>query len=194
MQERKEVDVPSADFSPRPVETAIFVAIGGNLGDREATFVGALRALEREPDLKVIGLSPVFETDAVGPGDQPPYLNAVLRLESRLAPIALLAVLQRLELAAGRDRSPDAIRWGARILDLDLLFFGSMRLSMPDLVLPHPRADERAFVLRPMAALAPRFVHPVLDRSMEALLSGRPAQEEFTVRKFPDPDGWYVAE
>ena len=120
------------------------VALGANLGDR----IGTLRAAVEEIGGlgTVLAVSGVFETDPVGGPEQPAYLNAVLLLETGLTPQALLAALQAIETGHGRTRE---VRWGARTLDLDILDFDGLVLDEPDLVLPHPRAHERAFVLVP---------------------------------------------
>ena len=174
----------------------VFVALGANLGDREATFAAVVRTLEREPDLLLLAASPVYETDPVGPGDQGPYLNAVLGLRSWLAPLELLGRLQQIEAMLGRDRGRDAVRWGARTIDLDLLFYGDRCIDLPELVVPHPRAHERAFVLVPLAELAPTFVHPRIGVTIEAitvsLLDTRHGKAHDTepVRRWRRPAGW----
>lgn len=136
-----------------------YVSIGTNLGDRDAHLALALRRLAELPETDVAGVSPVFETDPVGPPPQGPFLNAVVRLRTRLAPGALLAALLAIEREAGRTRGAE--RNAARTLDLDLLLHGDLVLDEPGLTLPHPRLAERAFVLEPLAALAPALVHPV---------------------------------
>jgi 2-amino-4-hydroxy-6-hydroxymethyldihydropteridine diphosphokinase len=137
-----------------------FVSLGSNLGDRSAQLARALRRMAELPGTSVTGLSPVFETDAVGPGPQGPHLNAVVRMVTAIEPRALLAALHRIEDEAGRSRG--SVRWAARSLDLDLLLYGERVIDEPDLVLPHPRIAERAFVLEPLAALAPDRRHPTL--------------------------------
>lgn len=165
-----------------------FVALGSNLGDRGRIFSAAVRALDAKASLDLIAASPVFETDPVGPGEQGAYFNAVVSLRTGLAPPALLRLLQDIEVSLGRDRSEAAVRWGPRTIDLDVLFYAERRIDTPDLVIPHPRAHERAFVLVPMAALAPDFIHPVLGSSMQRLVSMQPEVE--SMRRMPDPDGW----
>lgn len=164
-----------------------FVAFGANLGDREATFADAVSRLDREPDVRLIAASPVYETPPFGPPGQPPYLNAVVELRVWLAPLDLLRRLQAIETALGRDRSGEE-RYGPRPLDLDLLFFGDRCLEVPDLSVPHPRLHERAFVLTPLAAIAPDFRHPVLGTVIRDLALGRPDADE--IRAWPRPPGW----
>ncbi|KEF33574.1 2-amino-4-hydroxy-6-hydroxymethyldihydropteridine pyrophosphokinase [Deinococcus sp. RL] len=146
--------------------TAAYVALGANLGDPLAALRwarGELRRLGR-----VTGTSALYRTVPVGgPPGQPDYLNAVLRLETDLPPPALLAALHALEAAAGRERRE---RWAARPLDLDLLLYGEEVWDTPGLTLPHPRAWERAFVLAPLADLAPELRHPVTGEEAAAAL------------------------
>ena len=105
-----------------------------------------------------------------------------------VVPLALLGRLQAIEQALGRDRGPDAVRWGPRAIDLDLLFFGDRAVSLPDLEVPHPRLHERAFVLVPLADVAPALVHPVRGGSVEAMLAAQGGIEEIVTR--PRPQGW----
>jgi 2-amino-4-hydroxy-6-hydroxymethyldihydropteridine diphosphokinase len=129
--------------------TRAFLGLGSNVGDRLGFLRGAVESL----GTSVVGVSPVYETDPVGgPVDQGPYLNIVVELRTDLAPRELLAVAQRLESGAGRVRD---VRWGPRTLDVDVLAVGELRVDTPDLVVPHPRIADRAFVLVPLADLDP---------------------------------------
>lgn len=146
--------------------TVAYVALGANLGDPLATLRWAREGLARLGT--VTGVSALYRTAPVGgPAEQPDYLNAVLRLETALAPPDLLAGLHRLEAEAGRERRQ---RWEARTLDLDLLLCGEEVWVTPDLALPHPRAWDRAFVLAPLADLAPGLAHPVTGERVRAAL------------------------
>ncbi len=166
----------------------VFVAVGANLDDREATFAAVVRALESESDLLLVGASTVYETDPIGPPGQEAYLNAVLGLRSWLSPIELLHRLQSIEVLLGRDRSGAAERWGPRRIDLDLLFFGERCIDLPELVVPHPRAHERAFVLLPLAELAPSLVHPRMGVTVGELV--RVHLDSEAVRPWRRPEGW----
>lgn len=146
--------------------TLAYVSIGTNLGDRAAHLDFAVAAIGALPDTRVHALSPVFETDPVGPPPQGAYLNAVARVATRLAPRALLDALLAIEREGGRERGT---RNAARTLDLDVLLYGDRIVDEPGLVVPHPRLAERAFILEPLAALAPALVHPRLGESIASL-------------------------
>jgi len=128
-----------------------FLALGSNLGDREAFLREAVGSLS-----EVVAVSPVYETEPVGgPGGQGAYLNIVVELDTDLSPRALLGVCHRLESAAGRVREE---RWGPRTLDVDILWHESGPVVEPDLEVPHPRMAERRFVMEPFADIAPDLV------------------------------------
>jgi 2-amino-4-hydroxy-6-hydroxymethyldihydropteridine diphosphokinase len=146
--------------------TLAYVSIGTNLGDRMAYLDFAVRAIGALPDTRVDALSPIFETDPVGPPPQGAYLNAVARIATSLAPRELLDALLAIERDAGRERGA---RNAARTLDLDVLLYGDRLLDEPGLVVPHPRLAERAFILEPLAALAPALIHPLLGMSIASL-------------------------
>jgi pantoate--beta-alanine ligase len=138
----------------------VWVALGSNLGDRRANLEGACEALRCADGVEVVRVSPWTETRAEGgPSGQPDYLNGCLEARTTLAPHTFLWLLQRLESQFGRDRARE-VRNGPRPLDLDLLFYDELRLDEPELVLPHPRLEERLFVLEPLCALAPELVLP----------------------------------
>jgi 2-amino-4-hydroxy-6-hydroxymethyldihydropteridine diphosphokinase len=131
--------------------TRAFLGLGSNLGDRRQYLRDAVADL---PD--VVAVSPVYETDPVGgPTDQAKYLNLVVELDTERSPRELLGIAHRLETAAGRIRSE---RWGPRTLDIDVLLVGDLAVDETDLVVPHPRMWERAFVLSPLHDLAPELV------------------------------------
>ncbi|MCU1678615.1 MAG: 2-amino-4-hydroxy-6-hydroxymethyldihydropteridine pyrophosphokinae [Frankiales bacterium] len=124
------------------------LAAGSNLGDRQATLAQGLALLAVHPQLSIVAVSPVYETDPVGGPAQDDYLNLVALADTDLAPRALLGLLHVVEAAADRERH---VRWGPRTLDLDLITYGDLISPDADLTLPHPRAHERAFVLQPWA-------------------------------------------
>lgn len=143
-----------------------YIAFGSNLGDRLGTLQAALSELQSRAKIKVTKLSSVYETEPVGYLDQGPFLNGVLELETSLEAMDLLAVLLGIEAMFGRVRDK---KDGPRTLDLDMIFYGDLLLEREDLILPHPRLHERAFVLLPLRELAPELVHPVLAKTVEEL-------------------------
>ena len=134
-----------------PLSTA-YLALGSNLGDRAALLRGALISLERGGAVRVVAESSVYETAPVGGPEQPDYLNMVVAVETSLNPEALLERCLAAEAEQGRVRRE---RWGARTLDIDLLIYGGASMQTERLTLPHPRMTERAFVLVPLAEIAP---------------------------------------
>ena len=145
-----------------------YVGVGSNLGDRWARLAQAGRELRASPGIAVARASRVWDTAPLGP-PQPRYLNAVLELETTLAPLPLLDVLQRIERSGGRVRGP--VRWAARTLDLDLLLYGEEVVRHPRLVVPHPDLVSRRFVLAPLAELCPDRVVPGTGRTVAQLLA-----------------------
>ena len=172
----------------------VYVAIGANLGDREATFSKAIGALRLEPDLEPFAASPVYETPPLGPEGQPPYLNAVIALRTSLSPIELLDRLQAIENRLGRDRGPDSVRWGPRTIDLDVLFYGDRCIDEPRLVVPHPSAHERAFVMVPLASIAPGLVHPRLGLRVSEILAALPDHERAGLSLQSSPTDWLATD
>jgi len=134
-----------------------FVALGSNLEDPVQQVDAAIAALDHLPATRVLRASCLYRTPPWGVLDQPDFVNAVAELQTMLAPLDLLDALQRLESAAGRERTR---RFGPRVLDLDLLWHGHGSIDLPTLTLPHPRMHERAFVILPLAEIAPGWILP----------------------------------
>jgi 2-amino-4-hydroxy-6-hydroxymethyldihydropteridine diphosphokinase len=136
----------------------VYVGLGSNLGDREATLRAAVAALESTPGIEVVAVSSFRETAPVGLLDQPDFLNGVLALETDLGARELLDALLAVERRLGRVRGPE--RYGPRTIDLDLLLYGAEEIDEPGLTVPHPRLPERAFVLEPLHELDPALQIP----------------------------------
>ena len=136
-----------------------YVALGSNLGDREATLLDAVETLRAEPGIEVGAVSTLIETDPVGFLDQPRFLNGVVALDTTLSATALLELLLEVERHFGRSRDGVPAE-GPRTLDLDLLLYGDAEIDEPGLRVPHPRMHERLFVLEPLAEIAPGLEIP----------------------------------
>jgi len=161
------------------LESPAFIGLGGNLGDAVAALKAALLALDALPDTRVVRASKLYRTAAWGVTDQPDFINAVALLHTRREPRQLLEDLLEIERHAGRHRLDDGSdRWGPRTLDLDLLLFGDARIDEPGLHVPHPRLHERAFVLVPLAEIAPDARIPGVGTAAQALARMAPAQVE----------------
>jgi len=142
-----------------------FVGLGSNLGNnRNGIFespkqqlLNAIQSIDNQTTINLLRTSPFYQTQAIGPGDQPDYINAAIKIETSLSAHQLLLALQNIENQQGRARKE---RWGARTLDLDILVFDQLIENSEQLILPHPRAHERAFVLAPLNDLDPNLVIP----------------------------------
>lgn len=141
------------------------IALGSNLGDSQQILGAALRQLDADAQIEVVACSQLYRTAPVGP-PQPDYLNCCALLQTSLTPTALLRRLLAVEAAFGRVRRQ---RWGPRLLDLDLLLFGDWVIDTPTLQVPHPRMHERAFVLVPLAEIAPDWIDPVSGKAIAQL-------------------------
>jgi len=154
----------------------VFVALGSNLGDRQALLDEAARRVARLPETRVISVAPVIQTAALlPPGStigQPDYPNTVVELRTGLEPGPLLVELKGIERAMGRTVTT---RWAPRLIDLDLILFGDRVLESAELQVPHPGLASRRFVLEPLLALAPTLAHPVLKVPLAQLLAALPA-------------------
>jgi len=166
--------VPAGGYRSR-VTTLAGIGLGSNLGDRQEHLDAGVRAIAALPGVRLVAVSPFIETDPVGPAGQGAYLNGAATIETTLGARALLDALLEIERTRGRERASEH-RWGPRTLDLDLLLFGDAVIDEPGLRVPHPRMHERAFVLEPLAAIAPELDVPGFGRPVAALLAGLRAQ------------------
>jgi len=148
----------------------IYIGLGSNLADPAEQLRSALSALGQLPQTSLAGVSAFYQSDSLLPG-QPRYTNAVAALDSDLAPLDLLDALQAIENDQGRERLE---RWGPRTLDLDILLFGDRLIDEPRLKVPHYQIQERAFVLYPLAELAPQDLRLADGRSLPDLLAACP--------------------
>ena len=161
----------------------VYIGLGANLGDPPAQLREALRRLDAAPAVRLLRVSRPCRTPPWGVDAQPPFINAVAELETTLAPAALLETLLAVERAGGRERG--GLRWGPRMIDLDLLLDGDAAVDLPGCTVPHPRLRERAFVLVPLAELAPDALVPGAG-PVAALLAALDPAERAAVIALPD--------
>ncbi|WP_217476414.1 2-amino-4-hydroxy-6-hydroxymethyldihydropteridine diphosphokinase [Stutzerimonas stutzeri] len=150
----------------------VYIGLGSNLAEPRQQLRNALEALENIPSTRLVGVSSLYVSDPLGPSDQPRYNNAVAVLETSLTPLDLLDALQAIEQVQGRERKAE--RWGPRTLDLDILLFGDRVLAEPRLTVPHYHLHARAFVLYPLAEVAPAALRLADGRHLSELLAACP--------------------
>ena len=151
-------------------EHIVYLSVGSNMGDKRRSCSDGLAALDRPDASRLLAVSPYYCTEPVDYTDQDWFVNAVAKIATRHEPPELLAELQRIQRQAGRRG--DAVRFGPRILDLDILLFDDLVMESPELVIPHPRMHKRHFVLKPFCDIEPHIIHPVLGRSIRSILDG----------------------
>lgn len=156
----------------------VFVGLGSNLGDREANLRAALDALDEDERTRLIRCSHFYETEPIGPIEQPAFLNAAAEVETEHAPLEFLGVLKAIERRVGRTPGE---RWGPRVIDIDIILWDSRIIDVDGLKAPHPRFRERAFVLAPLSEIAGGVVDPVTGQTVAELAIG--PQAEGRVRK-----------
>ena len=163
----------------------VYLGLGTNLGSRSANLEQALQRIKKFPQTdngaahpnlfaKVNRASSIYETQPWGYLDQGPFLNQVLEVETNISPQLLLAEIKAAEQSLGRE---PGIRYGPRLIDIDILFYGDQVIDSPDLTVPHPRLHLRSFVLVPLAELAPGLVHPILDVRVDDLCARAEGKE-----------------
>ena len=143
----------------------VYIALGTNLGEREENLKSALSSLP--PTIQITRVSSIYETVPWGVLDQPDFLNQVLIGQTKLEPLDLLSFLKELESKLGRVPGN---RYGPRMIDMDILFYDELILEIDELIIPHPRIEERAFVLVPLAELATDLIHPRSGNSIQVLM------------------------
>lgn len=154
-----------------------YISLGSNMGDKVDSLKQAVALLNAHEEIKVTAVSSVYDTDPVGYEDQDLFMNIAVAVETTLSPVQLLDFCQSIEEELKRVR---IIRWGPRTMDLDIVLFDDQVMDTERLIIPHPRMHERGFVLVPLAEITMDLVHPVLNKSIEALL---PTVDHQGVRK-----------
>ena len=146
-----------------------YLSVGSNIGEKLSNCKTGISALRGTGRIDVVDQSPFYKTAPVDYEDQDWFVNCVVKLRTQLPPAALLHVLQRIEKDAGKSRK--GVRYGPRILDMDILLYGACVLMRPELIIPHPRMHKRRFVLGPFCDINPDMVHPVLSVTVQELLT-----------------------
>jgi len=148
----------------------VYLATGSNIGDKSAHLTKALELIEAYVG-DLVQVSGVYRTAAWGIEDQPEFLNQAMAVDCNLEPEPLLLAVMEIERQMGRERR---IRWGERLIDIDILFYGNLVSQSQRLTIPHPFIQERNFVLQPLLEIAPDFCHPVLEKSIRELAAACP--------------------
>lgn len=162
-----------------------YLGLGSNLGERQANIDAARRGLAMLPDSILIKNAAIYATKPVGgPPDQGEFLNSASLVDTFLEPMAFLAEIHKLERSIGRFREHETVRWGPRIIDIDILLWDDLIMDEKDLVIPHPRLAERAFALLPLADLDRDVLHPALDLTIAELLERTECGDE-GIRRLP---------
>lgn len=156
-------------MTPDPKDVPIILALGSNLGDRLDFLRKTIEGLR--PFVTINAVSAVYETSPAYVADQPVFLNAVVMGTTALEPLALLWTVKGIENELGRTPT---FRYGPRVIDIDIVFYGDKILKIPELSIPHPRVQERDFVLRPLCDIAPDWKHPETDKTAAEMLNALP--------------------
>lgn len=145
-----------------------YISFGSNMGDREKNCRLGIEMLACVSDVEVKARSKLYQTSPVDFQDQDWFVNGALKLETALPPLELLVILKNIERSAGREKAP--VKFGPRILDMDIVLYGRHIVNSEELIIPHPRMHKRGFVLQPLCDIDPNIVHPLMQKSVRYLL------------------------
>jgi len=165
------------------IQEVVYLGLGSNLGNKIENCLRALKEVSGRQN-HIQAVSSLYKTEPVGFREQDWFINCVAEVITYLSPRALLQFLQEIEELVGRRKT---FRWGPRVIDLDILLYGTEVIKEVDLIIPHPYLHKRAFVLVPLAELAPEFVHPILKKTIRELLEGVEGEEGVELYA-PPPD------
>ncbi|MBL0701166.1 MAG: 2-amino-4-hydroxy-6-hydroxymethyldihydropteridine diphosphokinase [Desulfosarcina sp.] len=147
----------------------VLISAGSNIGDKSGNCKKGISALIRAHTTVLLGESKFYKTEPVDYTDQDWFVNCAIKISTPLEPLELLTEIKRIESEAGRKE--DALRFGPRVLDLDIIFFDDRVIESDNLIIPHPRMHQRRFVLMPICDIDPNIIHPVLNKDIRALLA-----------------------
>ncbi|MBW1696913.1 MAG: 2-amino-4-hydroxy-6-hydroxymethyldihydropteridine diphosphokinase [Deltaproteobacteria bacterium] len=157
----------------------VYISVGSNLGVKRLNCQRGISALTDTGKVTLLNQSPFYKTEPVDYTDQHWFVNCVIQIKTELSPEALLNTLKRIEKDAGRNH--DSIRFGPRVLDMDIVFYDDLVLVSSELIIPHPRMHKRRFVLKPICDIDSKIVHPVLKKTVQTLLDGLDADTQRVV-------------
>ncbi|MBF0412015.1 MAG: 2-amino-4-hydroxy-6-hydroxymethyldihydropteridine diphosphokinase [Desulfamplus sp.] len=160
----------------------VFISIGSNIGDKYDNCLKGIEYINALPSTKVIDIAHFYKTAPVDYKDQDWFINSALKIETEFDPAALMFNLKNIEQKLGQYEK--SVRFGPRILDLDIIFYEDMVIKTDNLTIPHPRMDKRCFVLKPLCDIAPDIIHPVLGSSVENLLKAVQNDDQQTINLF----------
>lgn len=146
----------------------VYLGLGSNLGSRRQNILDACAMMQKTKSIRVKKMSKLWETEPWGYKDQPRFINAAVEIETGLPPTQLFMILKGIEKKLGRR--PQKVKWGPRIIDIDILLYGDETIKTSRLEIPHPKMHKRIFVLKPLAEIAPDVIHPKLKKTIKALL------------------------
>lgn len=145
----------------------VYVAFGSNLGERKENILSAIDFMEKK-HMEFLRISSMYETEPYGVKEQPKFINCAALIKTTYAPMELMDMLLDIEKALGRVRTA---KWGPRVIDIDIIFYDNKIINFVDLIIPHPDMQNREFVLKPLAEIAPDYIHPKFKKSVAGLLS-----------------------
>lgn len=152
-------------------EHIAYISVGSNLGNKKKNCQKGIDYLVALDENRLLAQSPFYKTEPVDYKDQDWFINGVARIGTQFLPSKLLKALKEIEKKAGRDLGPNAVKFGPRILDMDILLYDNLVIDEPMISIPHPRMHQRVFVLKPLCDIDSQIIHPVSGRSAEALLA-----------------------
>ncbi|MBF0573512.1 MAG: 2-amino-4-hydroxy-6-hydroxymethyldihydropteridine diphosphokinase [Desulfamplus sp.] len=160
----------------------VFISIGSNMGDKYANCIMGIEHIKKLNGTEVLEVAQFYKTEPVDYKDQDWFINSVLKIKTELEPETLMINLKKIEQQLGQYEKK--VRFGPRILDLDIIFYGDMVINKDNLIIPHPRMDKRCFVLKPLCDIAPEIIHPILGYSAKELLKEVEDDQEQKISRF----------